>query len=156
MYARSLKNRRHSMEYVFGNGLSIEEYDFLRDDAGWEHLNSEQSLLGLKGSAFIASCHDGKGDIAGMARIIWDGGHIAYLADVIVRHDLRGSGIGKRLVGMCCDFVRSCLKDDWKIKIVLVAAKGRETFYEQFGFIARPNERSGAGMEIWIGPENEE
>ena len=42
-------------------------------------------------------------------------------------------------------------KPGWKIKIVLVAAKGKEGFYQKLGFCSRPNENSGPGMDIWLG-----
>jgi len=37
-----------------------------------------------------------------------------------------------------------------KVFINLMAAKGRESFYKQFGFVERPNEEFGAGMTQWI------
>ena len=39
------------------------------------------------------------------------------------------------------------------ISVNLMAAKGRETFYEKFGFKVRPNENRGAGMDQWINKE---
>lgn len=42
------------------------------------------------------------------------------------------------------------MKSGWKIKVILLAAKGRESFYEQFGFVKRPNEREGCGMNLVI------
>jgi len=32
----------------------------------------------------------------------------------------------------------------------LMSAKGREHFYEKFGFEIRPNDNLGAGMSQWI------
>jgi hypothetical protein len=34
--------------------------------------------------------------------------------------------------------------------VVLVAAKGKEEFYEKFGFINRPNDIYGAGMTLFM------
>lgn len=34
--------------------------------------------------------------------------------------------------------------------MVLVSAKGKEAFYEKFGFVARPNQDEGAGMQMWL------
>lgn len=45
---------------------------------------------------------------------------------------------------------KSQLKEGWKIKIVLISAKGKEEFYKKFGFNERPNEDAGAGMDLWI------
>ena len=60
-------------------------------------------------------------------------------------------GIGKKLVNECVRYIDNQLKDDWHIKIVIVSAKGKEQFYEKLGFQIRPNERDGAGMQMWRG-----
>jgi len=39
------------------------------------------------------------------------------------------------------------------ISVNLMSAKGREPFYEKFGFNVRPNENRGAGMDQWIQKE---
>jgi hypothetical protein len=31
-----------------------------------------------------------------------------------------------------------------------MAAKDKEGFYEKFGFVSRPRENRGAGMDMWI------
>jgi hypothetical protein len=36
-----------------------------------------------------------------------------------------------------------------------MAAKGKEPFYEKFGFLLRPNEKTGAGMDQWFFAEEE-
>lgn len=36
-----------------------------------------------------------------------------------------------------------------KIMFILGAAKGKEDFYEKFGFKQRPNDFSGSGMSMW-------
>jgi len=36
------------------------------------------------------------------------------------------------------------------IAIGLFSAKGKEGFYNKFGFVERPNEKRGAGMELII------
>lgn len=46
--------------------------------------------------------------------------------------------------------IKSRMKSGWKIKVILLAAKGRESFYEQFGFVKRPNEREECGMNLVI------
>ena len=85
----------------------------------------------------------------GCARVFWDKGYIAYLVDVTVLPAYQRQGIGKKLVEECIGYIDAQLKDGWKIKIVIVSAKGREKFYERFGFTTRPNDREGAGMNMW-------
>lgn len=36
-----------------------------------------------------------------------------------------------------------------EIRIYLGASKGKESFYEKFGFISRPNEDLGVGMILY-------
>ena len=108
----------------------------------------EQAQSGLEHSDFIVSCRDGE-KIIGCARIFWDKGYIAYLADVMVKPECQGKGIGKTMVNACLNYIDSQLRPGWGIKIVIVSAKGKEGFYEKFGFQIRPNAVDGAGMQIW-------
>ncbi len=132
----------------YNNELSAKEYCSLRSMVGWTQLIEEQAQSGLDHSDFVIACREGT-QIIGCARIFWDGGYIAYLADVIVSPEYQNQGIGKKLVKECISYVDSQLKPNWRIKIVIVATKGKEEFYEKIGFIRRPNEDEGAGMQIW-------
>ena len=80
---------------------------------------------------------------------LWDKGYIAYLADVIVNPEYQGQGIGKKMVQECIKYIDNQLKEGWHIKIVIVASKGKEAFYEKLGFKARPNDNDGPGMDMW-------
>ena len=134
---------------TFSEGIDLAAYQQLRAMCGWTELPEEEARAGLEGSAYTVSCLDGEKTV-GCARIVWDGGYVAYLSDVIVETDYQGQGIGRDLVERSVAFVRSQLKPGWKIKIVLVAATGKEGFYERLGFRWRPNEASGAGMDMWV------
>ena len=139
---------------TFCNEISTEDYCRLRADVGWPALDTEQAKSGLEHSDFIIACKDGNETI-GTARVFWDKGSIAYLADVMVKPAYQGQGIGSRLVSECIRFVDDQLKEGWRIKLVIVAAPGKERFYEKFGFQIRPNEKEGAGMNMWReGKEN--
>ena len=132
----------------YNNELSAKEYCALRSAVGWQPIIEEQAQSGLNNSDFLIACRDGE-KIVGCARIFWDKGYIAYLADVMVKPEYQKQGIGKRMVSECIYFIDRQLKDGWRIKIVIVSAKGKEQFYEKFGFELRPNERDGAGMQVW-------
>lgn len=132
----------------YSNTLSVKEYCELRAAVEWQAIIEEQVQAGLQNSDFIIACRDGN-NIVGCARIFWDKGYIAYLADVMVKPQYQGQGIGKRLVEECIHYIDKQLKDGWRIKIVIVSAKGKEQFYEKFGFLVRPNESKGAGMQVW-------
>ena len=132
----------------YNNELTVKEYCALRQAVNWQPLAEDQAQSGLDNSDFLIACRDG-GNIVGCARIFWDKGYIAYLADVMVRPEYQKQGIGKRLVSECIAYIDRQLKDGWRIKIVIVSAKGKEAFYEKFGFELRPNARDGAGMQAW-------
>ena len=132
----------------YTNTLAVKEYCELRAAVQWQPIAEDQAQSGLDHSDFIVACR--KADaIVGCARIFWDKGYIAYLADVMVKPEYQGRGIGKKLVQSCIDYIHNQLKEGWRIKIVIVSAKGKEGFYEKFGFQIRPNENDGAGMQIW-------
>ena len=132
----------------YSNNLSAKEYCELRSTVSWQPIIEEQAQSGLNGSDFIIACRDDD-NIVGCARIFWDKGYIAYLADVMVKSEYQKQGIGKKLVSECITYIDKQLKDGWRIKIVIVSAKGKEQFYKKFGFELRPNERDGAGMQMW-------
>ena len=134
----------------YNNELSTKEYCELRTAVDWQPLIEEQAQSGLNNSDFIIACRDGE-NIVGCARIFWDKGYIEYLADVMVKPEYQKKGIGKKLVNECISYIDKQLKDGWRIKRVIVSAKGKEQFYEKFGFELRPNERDGAGMQVWRG-----
>lgn len=67
----------------------------------------------------------------------------------MVKPEYQKQGIGKRMVRECISFIDRQLKDGWRIKIVIVSTKGKESFYETFGFELRPNSNDGAGMQLW-------
>ena len=132
----------------YNNELSAKEYCELRSAVGWQPLIEEQAQSGLDNSDFVIACRDDE-KIVGCARIFRDKGYIAYLADVMVKPEYQKQGIGKRMVDECISYIDEQLKEGWRIKIVIVSAKGKEQFYEKFGFELRPNERDGAGMQVW-------
>ena len=135
----------------YSNRLSAKEYCELRAAVGWQAMVEEQAKSGIEHSDFIIACRDDH-EIVGCARIFWDKGYIAYLADVMVKPEYQKQGIGKRMVSECISFIDRQLKDGWRIKIVIVSAKGKEPFYEKFGFEIRPNSNDGAGMQVWRTP----
>ena len=132
----------------YSHELSTREYCELRSSVGWQPIVEEQAQAGLNNSDFVIVCRDGE-NIVGCARIFWDKGYIAYLADVMVKPEFQKRGIGKKLVKECISYIDKQLKNGWRIKIVIVSAKEKEHFYEKFGFVTRPNEKDGAGMQMW-------
>lgn len=132
----------------YNNILSVTEYCELPSMVEWPPITEEQAQAGLDNSDFIIACREDN-VIVGSARLFWDKGYIAYLADVMVKPEYQKQGIGKHLVDECILYIDNQIKANWRIKIVIVSAKGKEPFYEKLGFEIRPNENDGAGMQMW-------
>lgn len=133
----------------YSNTLSVSEYDELRCAVKWQGLVEEQVQQLIDNSDFIISCRDGE-KIVGCARVFWDKGSVAYLADVMVKPEYQNEGIGTKLVKECIAYIENQLKTGWCVSIVILSAKGKESFYEKFGFQERPNINLGAGMQLRV------
>ena len=137
----------------FTDYITSEEYMGLRRRVGWCEFPLEEAQAGIDNSYMITCARDEEKAI-GVVRLLWDGGYIAFLSDVIVDPDYQGQGIGKKLVESVIQRVKADMKPGYKVKMCLMAAKGKEPFYEKFGFSERPNENLGAGMDQWFLLEN--
>lgn len=133
------------MNITYTNDISAEDCNKLRNSAGWPQIHPDQIKTGLKNSEFIVAAKDG--DITvGMARLVSDGGYVVFIVDVLVLPEYQRNGIGKMMMSKIMEYIRSKLKKGYRIQVDLMAAKSRESFYEQFGFERRPNEKRGSGM----------
>ncbi len=134
--------------------ITPEEYMDLRKKMGWTEFPLEEAKDCID-NAYMVLCVRDDDKAVGVARLIWDGGYIAFLSDVIVDDKYQGQGIGTKLVEACIQRLKSDLKPGYKVKMNLNAAKGKESFYERFGFRERPNDDAGAGMDQWFIAEQE-
>ena len=136
------------IKYV-GN-ISPEEYMEMRKRVGWTEFPLEEARSCVE-NAYMVLCVRNEDDKAiGVVRLLWDGGYVAYLSDVIVDPDYQGQGIGRTLVEAVIKRIKDDMKPGYKVKLNLSSAKGKEPFYEKFGFKIRPNENAGAGMDQWL------
>ena len=133
----------------YTDDITSEEYMELRHKVGWCEFPLEEAQAGLD-NAYMVECVRDDDKAIGVVRLLWDGGYIAFLSDVIVDPKYQGQGIGKRLVEDCIQKIRSDMKPGYRVKMCLMAAKGKEPFYEKFGFEVRPSESFGAGMDQWF------
>ena len=130
---------------TYTDTITAEDYNRLRLSVGWQPLVPEQAAAGLRGTAFlVAAMEDGRA--VGMARLVSDGGYIAFLADVIVLPEYQGRGIGRAMMERGMVYMRGQMKEGWRTLAALIAAPGKEPFYEKFGFAALHGDASGTGM----------
>ena len=79
---------------------------------------------------------------------------MGLVPDVIVLPDYQNRGIGKELMSKAMEFInKTFIEKGQTIFVNLISAKGRESFYEKYGFEKRPNDKFGAGMSQWIKKE---
>lgn len=133
---------------TFTNSITVEDYNTLRKSVGWNIIKPVRAQKGINNSvSFVA---EDSGRAIGLARLISDGGYVSAIYDVIVLPEYQGQGIGKALMKQVMEYIMNDLEEGENQMICLFAAKGKETFYKQFGFEERPNEKSGAGMTQWV------
>ena len=132
-------------EIVFTDTLTPEAYNGLRKKVGWAVLTPGQAKRGLEHTAFDVGVRHG-GEFVGMGRVLFDFGYTAYIGDIIVAPEYQGKGIGKEIVSRLVGKVMDAAEKGDTILFVLVAAKGKEKFYEKLGFHTRPSGTEGPGM----------
>ena len=137
------------MDYEITNEITTEEYMKLRELVGWKLFPLEQAEEALKHTAHLC-CLKKDGKTIGLVRVLWDHGYVVYIADVIVRPEFQGQGLGRVLMNNAMDFIKSQLKPGYKVMVSLMAAKGKEEFYKKFDFVERPSEKYGCGMCQWM------
>ena len=77
--------------------ITPEEYMGLRKMVGWVQFPLEQAKACIE-KAFMILCVRDDEKAIGVVRLLWDGGYIAFLSDVIVDPKYQGQGIGRKLV----------------------------------------------------------
>ena len=131
------------------NQVDIDTYLKLRKTVNWKTLTREQAEKAIQGSLFTVVAFD-DGQPVGMGRIVGDGAVICYIQDLIVIPDYQRSGVGQQIMEYLIDYVKKLKLPDTEIMLDLMCAVGREEFYKKYGFIARPTEKLGPGMIMYI------
>jgi len=117
----------------------------LYQSVGWEAPDLDQITTALEHSYATFCAYDGDWAV-GMARLLGDGAMSFYIKDFAVRPEYQGKGVGRLLMNAMEEYIRSQLPDGWAVSLELISSKGREPFYEKFGFEQRPCDWDGAGM----------
>ena len=141
-------------EIIFSDSMTPEEYNELRVAVDWRPITLGQAGRGLENTTFLSVAREG-GKIVAMGRVLFDYGYTAYIGDVIVRPEYQGQGIGSRIVKSLMDKTMNAACEGDMVMFILGAAKGKEAFYEKFGFLRRPNEQSGCGMSMYCFKKSE-
>ena len=137
------------IDYEVTNYITPEEYMEMRRLVEWSAFPLEQAAEGIK-NTFILICFRVDGKPVALGRAVSDRGYVVYIADVIVIPEYQGNGLGRKVMEYLMEQIKASMKPGYRIMITLMAAQGKEKFYNKFGFVDRPNEAFGCGMHQWI------
>lgn len=126
---------------------TVNELNELRSSVGWGTVEKEALKLGLDNSLYGVCMVMGE-NVIGTALIVGDKSTCFYIQDVIVHPEHQRVGIGYFMMVKIIDYID---KNACSGAIVgLMSAKGKEKFYQKFGFWMRPNDNFGPGMmQFW-------
>lgn len=126
------------------NSLLYTDYCALRRSVNWSIYSQEQAQRALRNSVYTVTVVEDD-QVIGMGRLIGDG--IYYvIADMVVHPLHQRKGIGKKILEMLIDYAAESLPAGGRTSIQLISEKGKESFYQEAGFIPIPNDMCGAGM----------
>ena len=137
------------IDYEVTNYITPEEYMEMRRLVEWSAFPLEQAAEGIK-NTFILICFRVDGKPVALGRAVSDRGYVVYIADVIVIPEYQGNGLGRKIMESLMEQIKASMKPGYRIMISLMAAQGKEKFYNKFGFVDRPSEFYGCGMHQWI------
>lgn len=133
------------MNVTINNRLpTAAEYNELRRLAEWPVFDVNLVERGLANSLHSVVAEDDEGMAIGMGRVIGDNAIYFHIQDVIVRPEFQRQGVGKLIMAELLKYVE--INGGRNTNVGLMCSKGREPFYQEFGFIERPNDRFGSGM----------
>jgi len=124
---------------------TIKEVNNLREKVNWGRI--EESIIERSfDNTILFICGYCNNELIGMARILGDRSMYLYIHDVMVDPKYQRNKIGTSIMGKLLENIEEFKNINPDIRVYLGATKGKEHFYEKFGFIVRPNEDLGAGM----------
>ncbi len=131
---------------------TVKEYNNLTNAVYWGKRDEKIVKEALKNSIYCICAYD-EGKLIGFGRIIGDRTIFLYLQDIMVNPEYQGKGIGTKIIKSILKKLEDFKKINPNIKVYLCASKDKESFYERFGFVRRPNDETGAGMILKINEE---
>ena len=124
------------------------EFNMLTKLVGWGTRENNIVEEALKNTLYSLCVYD-VDKLIGYGRIIGDKTIFLYIQDIMVIPEYQSQKIGTGIMNKLIEKVNEYKKINPNIRTYLGASKGKESFYEQFGFISRPNKELGAGMILY-------
>ena len=134
------------------NAITASEFISIWNAVEWGgDLRIERIEMALKNSICTFGIYIDE-TIIGMGRLLGDGAMSFYLKDFAILPEFQKNGYGTELLIYILKYIKT--KTLYGGSLELISSKGREEFYQKFGFEIRPSEYDGAGMFLHIPAEN--
>ena len=124
------------------------DFNMLTELVGWGIRDNNIVEEALSNTLYSLCVYDGD-KLIGYGRIIGDKTMFLYIQDIMVIPEYQGKKIGTGIMNKLIEKINEYKKINPYIRTYLGASKGKESFYEKFGFVSRPNEELGAGMILY-------
>lgn len=125
--------------------ISIDDFNYLTEKVGWGTRDKSVIEEALNNTLYSVSIYDDN-KIIGYGRIIGDKTIFLYIQDIMVIPEYQGRKIGTKIMNALLVKIDEYKKINPNIRTYLGASKGKEGFYEKFGFKTRSNVDLGEGM----------
>ncbi len=127
---------------------SADEFNYLTNSVGWGIREKNIIEEALKNTLYSLCVYDNN-KLIGYGRIIGDKTIFLYIQDIMVIPEYQSKHIGTGIMNNLLNQINQYKKINPDIRTYLGASQGKESFYEKFGFISRPNEELGSGMILY-------
>lgn len=127
---------------------SADEFNYLTNSVGWGIREKNIIEEALKNTLYSLCVYDND-KLIGYGRIIGDKTIFLYIQDIMVIPEYQSKHIGTGIMNNLLNQINQYKKINPDIRTYLGASQGKESFYEKFGFITRPNEELGSGMILY-------
>jgi GNAT superfamily N-acetyltransferase len=130
--------RRPTVEEYLGIEAQLPDFDT---------TSPEQAAVALDHTLASVVVYDDE-ECVGLGRLLGDASIYWLLVDIWVVPRLQGQGVGTEIVERLLDHIKTTAVPGTSVSVILMAARGKEGFYERFGFRRRPHGYEGSGMEL--------
>ena len=137
------------MALEYRNSITPEDVNFLRKSVGFRQIDPEQLSAGLNGSALVVSAYD-DASVVGMVRLIWDGGMVALLTDLLVLPKYQAQPVLRDMVLQILSYLKGKLKPGFGIQVDVHAWEQQEVLLRELGFEISTPERRGVPMQLCL------
>lgn len=124
---------------------NVDEFNLLYDSVGWGAYDRVIAEKAMNNTYYSVSVYDDE-KIIGYGRIIGDGICFIYIQDVMVIPEYQNKKIGTMIMKKLIEKIKKIQKENPNMRAYLGASKGKEGFYERFGFVRRLDAGLGSGM----------